>query len=184
MLQASADLGICWASVLECAAVASPGTVALPGQPTAEATEDKQGRRRGARGEEKCQQREGEEDMRMCWGREEQAAVKAAGVEGGYSQQHGLPWGANLGIHVAPGTWRWNVWRQCWAMPFLEVQFDVCFIVPAGELPPSTLPAPCNSSKPAVRAPMLCLGLFLLKPFPDLAMHGHYPSPSLKLGSS
>lgn len=58
------------------------------------------------------------------------------------------------------------------------------FIVPAGELPPSALPAPGNGSKPVVTAPMLCHGLFLIKHFPALATDGHCPSRPLKLGSS
>jgi len=74
---------ICWASVLECGVVPSPGTLALPGQPKADSVEDKQGMRRDARGEERRQQREGEEEIRTCWGREEQEAVKAAGRQGG-----------------------------------------------------------------------------------------------------
>ena len=63
--------------------VPSPGTIALPGQPKADTIQDKlQGKRQGVKEKEKCQQREGEEEMGMCWGREEQAAAKA-GREGG-----------------------------------------------------------------------------------------------------
>ena len=80
--------------------------MALPGQPKADATEDKlQGRGQGAREKEKCQRRGGEEEMGTCWGREEQGAEKAAGREGG-KILHDLnaPNSTDPGTHVELST--------------------------------------------------------------------------------